>query len=83
MWSRCAGAIAGVPAGKKKSSAGERVSVRDDMEEAAFNRLSKDYQGHIHLSRAWLLWAMTDKMLRTLLEAAFVLQRRNQTLILW
>lgn len=32
-------------------------------------RLSKDYEGHTHLSRAWLLWAMTDKMLRTLHSA--------------
>ena len=31
-----------------------------------YRRLSKDYEGHCHLSRAWLLWAMTDKMLRTL-----------------
>lgn len=25
-----------------------------------YRRLSKDYEGHTHLSRAWLLWAMTD-----------------------
>ena len=31
-----------------------------------YRRLSKDYEGHSRLSRAWLLWAMTDKMLRTL-----------------
>lgn len=28
-----------------------------------YRRLSKDYEGHSHLSRAWLLWAMCDKML--------------------
>ncbi len=28
--------------------------------------LNKDYEGHTHLARAWMLWAMTDKMLRTL-----------------
>lgn len=31
-----------------------------------YRRLSKDYEGHSHLSRAWMLWAMCDKMLRTL-----------------
>lgn len=31
-----------------------------------YRRLSKDYEGHSHLSRAWLLWAMNDKMLHTL-----------------
>lgn len=31
-----------------------------------YRRLSKDYEGHSTLSRAWLLWAMIDKMLRTL-----------------
>jgi transposase len=31
-----------------------------------YRRLSKDYEGHTKLSRAWMLWAMTDKMLRTL-----------------
>lgn len=31
-----------------------------------YRRLSKDYEAHTHLSRAWMLWAMTDKMLRTL-----------------
>jgi putative transposase len=28
--------------------------------------LSKDHKGHTHLSRDWLLWVMTDKMLHTL-----------------
>jgi hypothetical protein len=28
---------------------------------------SKDYEGHTHLSRAWMLWAMIDKMIHTLL----------------
>lgn len=31
-----------------------------------YRRLSKDYEGHTHMSRAWMLWAMTDKMLHTL-----------------
>jgi putative transposase len=31
-----------------------------------YRRLSKDYEGHTQVSRAWLLWAMIDKMLRTL-----------------
>ena len=31
-----------------------------------YRRLSKDYEGHCHLSRSWLLWAMIDKMLHTL-----------------
>jgi putative transposase len=31
-----------------------------------YRRLSKDYEGQTHLSRAWMLWAMCDKMLRTL-----------------
>jgi len=31
-----------------------------------YRRLSKDYEGHTHMSRAWMLWAMTDKMLGTL-----------------
>ena len=31
-----------------------------------YRRLSKDYEGHPHLSRAWLLWAMNDKMIHTL-----------------
>ena len=31
-----------------------------------YRRLSKDYEGQPRLSRAWLLWAMVDKMLRTL-----------------
>ena len=31
-----------------------------------YRRLSKDYEGHSFLSRAWLLWAMIDKMLKTL-----------------
>ena len=31
-----------------------------------YRRLSKDYEAHTHMSRAWMLWAMTDKMLRTL-----------------
>ncbi len=29
-------------------------------------RLSKDYEGHTYISRAWTLWAMTDKMLHNL-----------------
>lgn len=31
-----------------------------------YRRLSKDYEGHTHLSRAWMLWAMCHKMLNTL-----------------
>ena len=31
-----------------------------------YRRLSKDYEGHTHLSRAWMLWAMTHKMLNSL-----------------
>jgi putative transposase len=31
-----------------------------------YRRLSKDYEGHSHMSRAWLLWAMNDKMLHSL-----------------
>lgn len=31
-----------------------------------YRRLSKDYQGHVKLSRSWMLWAMIDKMLHTL-----------------
>ena len=31
-----------------------------------YRRLSKDYEGHPFLSRAWLLWAMTHKMLNPL-----------------
>ena len=31
-----------------------------------YRRLSKDYEGHTHLSRAWMLWAMIDKILHTL-----------------
>jgi putative transposase len=31
-----------------------------------YRRLSKDYEGHCHLSRAWMLWAMVNKMLHTL-----------------
>jgi putative transposase len=31
-----------------------------------YRRLSKDYEGHCHLSRAWMLWAMIDKMIHTL-----------------
>ena len=31
-----------------------------------YRRLSKDYEAHTHMSRAWMLWAMTDKMLHTL-----------------
>lgn len=31
-----------------------------------YRRLSKDYEGHTHISRAWMLWAMNDKMLHTL-----------------
>ncbi len=31
-----------------------------------YRRLSKDYEGHCHLSRSWMLWAMIDKMLHTL-----------------
>ena len=31
-----------------------------------YRRLSKDFEGHSHLSRAWMLWAMCDKMLHTL-----------------
>ena len=31
-----------------------------------YRRLSKDYEGHCAISRAWLLWALIDKMLRTL-----------------
>ncbi len=32
-----------------------------------YRRLSKDYEGHPFLARATLLWAMTHKMLQTLL----------------
>lgn len=31
-----------------------------------YRRLSKDYEGHTFLSRSWLLWAMTHKMLKAL-----------------
>ena len=31
-----------------------------------YRRLSKDYEGHCHLSRAWMLWAMIHKMLNAL-----------------
>ena len=31
-----------------------------------YRRLSKDYEGHLFLARATLLWAMTHKMLQTL-----------------
>ena len=31
-----------------------------------YRRLSKDYEGHVQLSRAWMLWAMIDKILHTL-----------------
>lgn len=31
-----------------------------------YRRLSKDYEGHTHLSRAWMLWAMIHKMLNSL-----------------
>lgn len=31
-----------------------------------YRRLSKDYEGHTHMSRAWMLWAMTHKMLNSL-----------------
>ena len=31
-----------------------------------YRRLSKDYEGHVRLSRAWMLWAMIDKILHTL-----------------
>lgn len=31
-----------------------------------YRRLSKDYEGHCFLSRAWFLWAMTHKMLNAL-----------------
>lgn len=31
-----------------------------------YRRLSKDYEGHCHFSRAWMLWAMINKMLHTL-----------------
>ncbi len=31
-----------------------------------YRRLSKDYEGHTHLSRAWMLWAMIHKMINSL-----------------
>ena len=31
-----------------------------------YRRLSKDYEGHVKLSRSWMLWAMVDKILHTL-----------------
>ena len=31
-----------------------------------YRRLSKDYEGHVKLSRSWMLWAMIDKILHTL-----------------
>ena len=31
-----------------------------------YRRLSKDYEGHVRLSRSWMLWAMIDKILHTL-----------------
>ena len=31
-----------------------------------YRRLSKDYEGHCHLSRSWMLWAMINKMINTL-----------------
>ena len=31
----------------------------------SYRCLSKDYEGHSHHSRAWMLWAMIDKMLHT------------------
>ena len=32
----------------------------------SYRRLSKDYEGHTHFSRAWMMWAMIDKMMQTL-----------------
>ena len=32
----------------------------------SYRRLSKDYEGHVKLSRSWMLWAMIDKMVHTL-----------------
>ena len=31
-----------------------------------YRRLSKDYEGHVKLSRSWMLWAMINKMVNTL-----------------
>ena len=31
-----------------------------------YRRLSKDYEGHTFLARAWMLWAMTHKMLNSM-----------------
>lgn len=33
-----------------------------------YRRLSKDYEGHVKLSRSWMLWAMIDKILHTLVQ---------------